>query len=73
MLGGRCAGVVRQDAELRADGQVRRGARGAGTQGDDAMLLVGRGDEQVGDHPALDIADDSVALVHVLTGGAAVA
>ncbi|GCC46340.1 hypothetical protein chiPu_0030573, partial [Chiloscyllium punctatum] len=73
VLGSGGAGMVGQDPHLRADRQrnLRRGA--AGTERDDAVLLIGLGHDEVGIGPAIDVADDAVALVDRLLRGAAIA
>ena len=53
------------------DRQLRR--RAAAAARDDAVLLVGVGDDQVGDRPPVEVADHAVALVDALARRAAVA
>src|SRR5437867_7322434 len=73
VLGRSGAGVIGEDAHERADGEAREVDRAAAAPRDDAVLLVGVGDDQVLDRLARGIADDAIALVDFLLRGAAVA
>src|SRR5688500_15058584 len=57
VLGPGRAGVVRQDADLGTDGQLRQRLRRAGADGESAVLLAGAGDDQIGIEPAIGVAD----------------
>jgi hypothetical protein len=71
VLGGRGARVIGQNAHERSDRQIRRG-RTAGARRHDAMFLVGAHDHQITKGAAVQVADDPVALVDQLRGGAAI-
>src|SRR5262245_50163402 len=60
-LGRGGAGVVGEDAQQRADGKALEVDRAAAAPRDDAMLLVGVGDDEVVDRPAPHVANHSIA------------
>src|ERR1051325_11470974 len=63
------AGMVRQDTQECADGEIGRLLRVAGAVRDHAVLLVGIDHDDVFQDLAVQIADYNVALVHELLSG----
>src|SRR5258706_6882289 len=72
LRGGR-ARMVGKDAHDRPDGEALEVDRPPAAARDDAVLLVGVGDDQILDRLAVEPAHDAVALVYFLPRGAAVA
>src|SRR3546814_242954 len=65
-LRGGGAGVVGQDPQARAHRQLGQRRPASRPHLDDAVLLVGAGDQQAGQRRARLVADHAVALVHAL-------
>src|SRR5688500_17767856 len=73
MLCGGRARVIRQDAKERADRKAAELDRSAVALGDDAVLLVRFGYDEVVDRPSSQIAYETVTLIDALLRRSAVA
>lgn len=65
--------MVRQNAEARADRQIRHRRTAVWTRGYQPMLLAGRRQDEIGDDAPIRVANEPVTPVHCLIRGSTVA